>query len=115
MNYNYINEIANHGANLIKYIGLVDESGQEIEGSVYQRQPVLWSEAEEGIIRLESDLIFQIAAGTTVAGWRGYGQLEGGVNYIGGNLDKEYYDNEGRYKIDAKSTYISHLEYVEED
>ena len=108
MDINYRNAIADHGAGLISHIGLVDGSGTEISGGSYARQAVTWTSASSGTVRPSSDLTFDVPAGATVGGWRGYSASTGGTNYGGEDLTNESYTNEGQYKLIASSTGILH-------
>ena len=110
MNETYRNAIADYGAGLITYIGLVDESGIELSGGspAYARQAVTWTVASDGVIRPTADLTFDIPAGTTVAGWRGYDALSGGTDYGGADLTQESYAGQGTYTLLAASTGILH-------
>ena len=99
MSGSYLDALASHGATLIKYIGLVDDAGDELSGGTpaYARKQVYWSSpsAGNGTIRpyadsgLSQDLIFNVPAGTTVGGWRGYSAVTGGTDYGGEDLDEE--------------------------
>ena len=118
MNDAYHNEIANAGSDLINYIGLVDEEGNEITtvGEIYSRQAVTWTSAPTGgiagLVRPTEDLVFGIPAGTTVGGWRGYSHEDsatpGDTDYGGKTLDHETYANEGEYRLLAAETGIKH-------
>lgn len=107
----YRNAIANHGATLITHIGLVDENGDELTGGdpAYARQAVTWEQADDGEIRPTDDLTFNIPAGATVAGWRGYSAATGGVDYGGAELYPVYYEDQGFYLLLADRTGIKHL------
>lgn len=109
----YLNAIADAGAALIKYIGLVDEEGTEISGGspAYARKSVTWTSASGGTIRPSSDLTFDVPGGKTVGGWRGYSAASGGTNYGGVDYasDKqETFANQGTYKLLANQTAINH-------
>jgi len=106
----YRNAIADYGASLITYIGLVDETGTELSGGdpAYARQPVTWTAASDGIIRPSADLTFDVPAGTTVGGWRGYSALTGGTDYGGADLTQETFTNQGTYTLLAAQTGIRH-------
>ena len=110
MNETYRNAIADYGATLITYIGLVDESGTELSGGspAYARQPVTWTVANDGVIRPTTNLTFDIPAGATVAGWRGYDALTDGTDYGGADLTQESYSGQGTYTLLAASTGILH-------
>lgn len=106
---NYRNATATYGGSLITHIGLVNQSENEISGGGYARQAVTWTTASGGIIRPSTDLTFDIPAGTTVAGWRGFSASSGGTNYGGHSLTEEYFANAGQYKLVASSTGIKHV------
>ena len=115
MNEIYRNEIANHGASLINYMGLVDDNGDEIEGGDYERLEVHWADADDGTIRpyanqdLDEDLIFDIPEDTTIGGWRGYSDKEGGTEYGGADLDEpENYPNGGKFQLIGDDSGIKH-------
>ncbi len=105
---NYRNAIANHGGSLIKYIGLVNASGVEISGGGYARKAVTWTTAADGTIRPNADLVFDIPAGATVAGWRGFSAATTGTNYGGEDLTPEAFAGAGQYKLLAANTGILH-------
>ena len=108
MDTNYRNAIADHGAGLIPYIGLIDETGTEISGGSYARQAITWTTASGGTIRPNADLVFEVPAGETIAGWRGYSALTGGTDYGGETLAAESYTNAGEYELIAAETGILH-------
>ena len=106
----YRNAIATHGASLITHIGLVDGGGVELTGGspAYARKAITWTAAADGTIRPNADLLFDIPAGATVAGWRGYSALTAGTNYGGKGLTSEAFAAQGQYKLLAVSTGILH-------
>lgn len=109
MTATYLDAVANHGGGLITHIGLVNESGTEISGGSYARKPVTWTAASgDGLIRPNANLVFDIPAGVTVGGWRGYSALSGGTNYGGQDLTQEAFANAGTYTLLAASTGIDH-------
>lgn len=108
METSYLNAIADYGASLITHIGLVDEAGNELTGGSYARKPVTWTSASSGTIRPNSDITFDVPAGATVGGWRGYSALTSGTNYGGGDLTNETYAADGKYNLIAVSTGILH-------
>jgi hypothetical protein len=110
MSVSYLNAIADAGANLIKYIGLVDESDEEISGGspAYARKAVTWTSASGGTIRPSADLTFDIPSGKKVAGWRGYSAATNGTNYGGKDLTQETFAAQGQYKLLAANTGIKH-------
>ena len=108
MTEEYRNAIANYGANLITHIGLVDGSGVELSGGSYTRKAVTWTTASNGTIRPSADLVFDVPAGATVAGWRGFSAATGGTNYGGGALPQESFPNAAEYKLIASGTGILH-------
>lgn len=113
MTEGYRNAIASHGGSLIKYIGLVNASGVELSGGGYARKAVSWTQANNGIIRPNADLLFDVPAGTTVAGWRGYSAATGGINYGGEDLTSEEYTDAGQYRLRASGTGIKHEDAAE--
>ena len=108
MDTNYRNAIADHGAGLIPYIGLVDDTGTEITGGSYARQAITWTISVDGTIRPDANLVFDIPAGTTVAGWSGYSASTLGTDYGGETLAAESYTNAGEYELIAAETGILH-------
>ena len=108
MNSTYLDAIADHGATLITHIGLVNEVGAEITGGTYARQPVTWTGSGDGNNQLSTDETFNIPAGVTVGGWRGFSALTAGTNYGGADLTQESFANAGTYTLLAASTAIDH-------
>lgn len=104
----YRNAIADYGASLITHIGLVDTSGNEISGGGYERKSVTWTTASGGIIRPTSDLVFDVAGGVTVAGWRGFSAATGGTNYGGANFTGKTDSDDWQFKLLATQTGIRH-------
>lgn len=105
----YLDAIAEHGRTIITHIGLVDESGTEISGGSYARQAVTWTTASNGRIQLQSDLTFDVPAGATVAGWRGYSAASGGTDYGGADLPSQPFATEGTYTLRSDLTWIDHI------
>jgi hypothetical protein len=108
MNTSYLNAIANHGGGIITHIGLVNGSGTEISGGSYARKAVTWESASDGLIRPTADLLFNIPAGATVAGWRGFTASSGGTNHGGAALTSAAFTNAGYYNLLAADTGIDH-------
>lgn len=106
MNTAYLNFIANAGRAEITQIGLVDGSGTEIVGGSYARKAVTWTSAVDGLIRPTADLVFDVPAGATVAGWRGFST--GGTNYGGSDLTSQAFATAGTYTLLSASTSIDH-------
>lgn len=104
MSVEYLNAIANHGRELITHIGLVNESG----AAVGARTPVTWAAVDSGVIRPTGNLIFDVPAGTTVAGWRGYSALTAGTDYGGKAVTPRPFPVAGQYKLRADLTSIVH-------
>ena len=111
MSETYRNLIADAGAVAITHIGLVDELDAELSGGspAYARLAAGWAGASGGIIRPSADLTFNVPAGKTVAGWRGFSALTEGTNYGGADLVEETFAAAGQYKLLAASTGIKHL------
>ena len=108
MDTNYRNAIADHGAGLITYIGLDDDTGTEITGGSYVRLAVIWTASVDGTVRPDANLVFDIPAGVTVAGWSGYSASTLGIDYGGETLAAESYTNAGEYELIAAETGILH-------
>lgn len=108
MNTTYRNAIADHGGTLITHIALVDDVGTEISGGTYARQAVTWTASSDGTIRPSADLTFDIPAGSTVGGWRGYDALTAGTDYGGEDLTAETFANQGEYTLLSAGTGIRH-------
>lgn len=110
MSNNYFDAIRDHGKTIITHIGLVDESGVEISGGdpAYSRVGTNWDNDGVGVMRPSADLTFNIPAGVTVGGWRGYSQLVGGTDYGGKDLTNEVFAGQGQYTLLAAHTSITH-------
>lgn len=91
---------------VITHIGLVDETDTELTGGspAYAREAVTWADDGTGVIRPNADLTFNVPAGTTVAGWRGYSADSGGTDYGGADLDPETFVAQGAYTLLADQT-----------
>lgn len=103
MNSSFHNALAAYGASLITHIGLVDDTGTEITGGTYARKPVTWSGAA-AVKSPDANLLFNIPAGATVAGWAGFTALTGGTNHGGASVTQKNYTNAGTYELLAAST-----------
>lgn len=110
MNATYLNAIRDHGQGLITHIGLVDDVGAELSGGspAYARRAVTWTDDGDGVSRPSADLDFDIPAGASVAGWRGYSASTAGTNYGGAALTQEDYAAQGVYRLLAAQTAIAH-------
>jgi hypothetical protein len=111
MAQNYLDAIANHGGTLITHIGLVNGSEAEPTGGdpAYARKAVTWTTASgDGMIRPTGNLVFDVSAGFSVRGWRGYTALTGGTNRGGAALTQEDYAGQGTYTLLAASTAVDH-------
>ncbi len=108
MSTGYLNAIADAGKALLTHVGLVDETGTEITGGTYARQAVTWGSASNGDVRLGGDETFNIPAGVTVGGWRGYSASTAGTDYGGGDLTQEEFVGAGTYTLTGASTGINH-------
>jgi hypothetical protein len=108
MNIAFLDVLANHGATLITHIALFDGASEITGGSpAYARQAVTWTTASgDGLIRPDANLDFDIPAGATVDGWRGFTALSGGTDYDGDAVTAEAYAGQGVYTLLAASTAI---------
>lgn len=105
MNVNYLNAIADHGASLVTFIGLVNNEGQEVGDS---RKPVTWTASADGTVRPQNNLEFLMSAGETVSGWRAYSAGTAGIMYGGADLGVVTFGNPGQYTLVAADTGIHH-------
>lgn len=106
----YLAVLAEAGAQAVRYLGLVDEAGRELTGGVpaYARQATVWQISRDGLLQPAEDLIFQVPAGYTVAGWRGFDAPTAGTNYGGADLTPEAFAGQGQYRLLAEQTGIQH-------
>jgi hypothetical protein len=104
----YLNATAQAGGTAITHLGLVDQTGTELTGGGYARQAVSWTTAANGLIRPTADKVFNVAAGVTVGGWRGYSASTSGTDYGGQNLTQQTFATAGTYTLLAASTSIDH-------
>ena len=109
MNVTFRNSLATHGGTLITHLGLVNAVGTELTGGspAYARRAVTWTAVVTGLIRPTTDLAFDIPAGVTVGGWRGYSALTAGTEFGGQNLTNETFAGQGTYTLLAAGTSIS--------
>jgi hypothetical protein len=107
MNTAFLDALADHGGTLITHIALFD-GGTEITGGspAYARKAVTWTASSAGLIRPTVDHEFDIPAGATVDGWRGFTALTAGTDYDGEALTPETYAGQGTYTLEAASTAI---------
>lgn len=104
----YVDALRTYGSGLVTHIGLVDAGGTEITGGGYARQPVTWNNTTSGVARPTADLVFNVASGAVVAGWRAFTALTAGTNHGGGTLTQVTFGNAGTYTLTAASTSINH-------
>lgn len=100
--------LAKAGAAAIRFIGLVDADGQELEGGAYLRQPVT-CRADGTFLRPATDLTFAVPAGAVVAGWRAFDRADGGTDFGGADLMPERFAGRGEYTLLADGTGIDHV------
>jgi hypothetical protein len=109
----YLNAVADNG-NPITHIGLTD-GGVELAGGspAYARQAVTWTAGgngadDDGTIRPDADLEFDVPAGSDVDGWQGYSASSGGTAYGVTALTLESFAGQGEYTLEAAETAINH-------
>lgn len=102
MNSAFATSLAGSGASLISYIALFN-SGVEVSGGSYARQPVTWSGASN-VKSPSANLVFNIPAGGTVSEWRGFTAATAGTDYGGAALTSTPFSNAGTYTLLAAST-----------
>jgi len=107
----YLDLIATTGKTTITHIALFD-GAVELSGGApaYARKAVTWTgpTAGNGLIRPSVDLDFDVPAGATVDGWRGFTAPTGGTDYGGAALTPEVYAGQGIYRLLAASSGIDH-------
>lgn len=110
MNAAYLNLIRDAGQAAITHIGLVDETGTELTGGspAYARQAVTWTDDGDGVARPDGNLTFNVPAGKTVGGWRGFSAGSAGTSYGGEDVTQEAFASQGTYTLLAASTSITH-------
>jgi hypothetical protein len=106
----YHNALRTAGKAAITHIGLVNASGTELSGGspAYARIAETWADGADGVMNLAANRTFNVPAGVTVGGWRGYSASSGGTNYGGQNLTQEAFAAQGTYTLLAASTSITH-------
>jgi hypothetical protein len=102
----YLTHLGTVGPDVITHLGLVDETGTELAGGTYARLAVTWTDAATA--RPTTDKVFNVPAGSTVAGWRGFSASSGGTNYGGADLTQEDFASAGTYTLLAAATGIIH-------
>lgn len=95
--------VATHITTVVTHLGLVDETGTELTGGTYARLPAAMVVAAQ-TVRPGADLDFDVPAGVTVGGWRGYSALAAGTDWGGDVLTQEVYAGAGTYRLLAAST-----------
>ena len=110
MNVEYRNATVAAGAQMITHIGLVDNDGVELSGGepAYTRKAVTWDQPSGGVIRPTSDLVFDIPAGKTVAGWRGFTAEFGGTDFGGKSVVAETFASQGQCVLLKDGSGIRH-------
>lgn len=104
----YRNIMAQAGASAITHIGLVEMNGVELSSSVYSRRAASWGAPNDGKIQLTANLEFNIAAGESVGGWRGFSAAIGGINYGGADVRLQVFSSPGIFILFAADTWIKH-------
>lgn len=90
------------------HIGLVDHYDVELVGGTpaYERQPVTWTIASDGLIRPTTNLVFNVPANAEIYYWQAYNAVTGGVGYGQIQLPYESYTAQGVFTLLAASTGI---------
>jgi hypothetical protein len=103
----YLAAVTAAGAAEVTHIGLVDETGTELAGGTYAR--IANAPAAAGATwRPSADLDFNVPAGTTVGGWRGYDAAAAGTDWGGDDVVQEVYAGDGTYTLVAAETGVTH-------
>jgi hypothetical protein len=105
----YLAAIADAGAALVTHFGLVDDTGTELTGGAYARVAnVPAASGTSDTWRPSADLDFNVPAGTTVGGWRGYDAAAAGTDWGGDDVVQEVYAGDGTYTLVAAETGVTH-------
>lgn len=105
-------EYLNTGIELAKstwtHIGIVDYYNAELVGGspAYERQPVTWTVASDGLIRPTTDLVFNVPANAAIYYWQAYNAVTDGVGYGQIQLPYENFVEQGVFTLLAASTGI---------
>ena len=105
MTESFRNLMLDSSVDTITHIALFD-GASELSGGSYARKAVTWGDAASGACRPTGDLTFDVPAGATVDGWRGFTAATDGTNYGGASLTAEGFAGAGQYKLLAASTGI---------
>jgi len=95
--------------NLLLWIGLVDDDGNELSGEGYARKPASWTDPAEdadNTIYPTGDIVFDVPSGY-VAGWRAYDEESTGQgNDMGGKdfTTAYYYTDPGTFALRSDET-----------
>lgn len=90
------------GAAVVTHLSIVDNAGAQIGN----RRPVSWTAPSGGMVRPTDDLVFEVPAGTSVAGWRAHSAASGGTAYGGANFAPVAFSNAGDFTLQADLTAI---------
>lgn len=102
-----LDDAVNGAVSNISHIGLTDPSGTELSGGDYERLAVTWATAVDGTRRPSTDLEFDVPAGSTVGGWKGFTASTGGTTKAAEEIeDAEEYTGAGTYILEASKTAI---------
>ncbi len=95
--------LADEAAARITHVGLVDATGTELMGGAYARLSATAS-ASGADVRFAADKTFEVAAGSTVAGWRAFDAATGGTSWGGGDQPAETFTGAGQYVLHGADT-----------
>lgn len=107
MSQRYLDKVAEYGGSLIVSIGLFNNDVELFGGNPeYKRQPVTWGKANKGLVRPETDILFDVPAGSTINRWVGFG--EDGEILGDGVVTQEKYNAQGQYRLLAEGSGLAH-------
>ena len=111
-NHVYFRFLAEQSKSVLKYVGIVDKNGNELDYTNYKRQSVEWEVAEDGTMTPTKDLVFDIPGSGNekepiiVAGWRLYDKKTGGTDFGGKDVHPAKYVTNGHYIMPRDKVFV---------
>ena len=90
-----LSELASVGT----HVALLNESGVEISGGTYARQPITWGTASGGAINATNQPVFDVPAGVTVGSIAVFSAVTAGTKYSESSVVNETYAGDGTYTV----------------
>jgi hypothetical protein len=109
MNSAFHAELAAHGRTLVTHIEMQAANGTPLASG---RLSVAWTSPgdgtdDDGQIRPDDDLVFDVAQGEVINRWRGFDAATGGTDYGGEDVTERTFNNPGTYTLRADQTSIT--------